>query len=270
VSALNVDGKIVVLKVGGSVLTGAKSYRRVGLYLKKRIAEKPEEKLVVVVSARQDTTNVLEKHARRIVSSASVRTLDLLWATGELRSVALLTLYLQKLQVPSVGFNVHETGLEYALEGHSGSARPNFVATRLRAALCERSVVVVPGFLATRWDGAMVSLGRGGSDLSAVLLAAGLPAIRCELIKDVPGYFVEDPRENAHAQHLPVISFETAMRMADRGCELVQPRALAVAAEARLALVIRSMDDRAPFTAICESEKTGQVECCDEHVAARA
>jgi aspartate kinase len=118
--------------------------------------------------------------------------------------------------------------------------------------------------------GAIVSLGRGGSDLSAVLIAIGLKADRCELIKDVPGYFEDDPDKNARAQHLPSLSFGRALEMAGEGCELVQLRALVAAAEVGLPLVIRSMDDRGPFTVISESSKAEGADLCDEPVAARA
>jgi aspartokinase len=221
--------KIVVLKVGGSVLTGAKAYRRVALFLKQRVESTPSEKLVVVVSAQKLATDTLERRARRIVRTPGVRALDLLWSTGELRSVALMALYLQEAGVPSVGLNVHETGLQYPSEQQPCAARPSLMGAHLKTAVAEHAVVVVPGLLATRWDEAIVSLGRGGSDFSAVLLAIGLKADRCELIKDVPGYFEDDPRENARARHLPSLSFEEAFAMAHRGCELVQLHALLAA-----------------------------------------
>jgi aspartate kinase len=262
--------KIVVLKIGGSVLTGTKAYRRLSLYLKHRLEHAPNEKLVIVVSAQKLATDTLERRARRIVRAPGVRALDLLWSTGELRSVALMALYLQRAGVSSVGLNVHETGLQYSTEHQPCPARPGLTGGRLEAALGERPVVVVPGFLAARGDGAIVSLGRGGSDLSAVLIAIGLKADRCELIKDVPGYFEDDPNKNAQAQHLPSLSFGRALEMADEGCELVQLRALVAAAEAGLPLVIRSMDDHGPFTVISECSKAEGADLCDEPVAAKA
>src|SRR5262249_46335665 len=156
------------------------------LYLKNRIQERSSEKLVVVVSAKQHTTNALEQRARQIVETPSVGTLDLLWATGELRSVALLSLYLEEIRVPSIGLNVHETGLVYSAEISSCLEQPTFRGSRLCNAIAKHAVVAVPGFFATRSDGSIVSLGRGGSDLSAVLLAIGIGADQCELIKDVP------------------------------------------------------------------------------------
>jgi aspartate kinase len=245
-------GKIVVLKVGGSVLTGVKAFRRTALFLKHRRELVPSEKLVVVVSAQKLATDMLERRARRILRKPSARALDLLWSTAELRSVALLTLYLEALEVFSVGLNVQETGLRFSSE-HKG--RPALTGRHLESVLSEHDVVIVPGFLATRPDGAIASVGRGGSDLSAVLLAIGLEASRCELVKDVPGYFEEDPRENARARHIPSLTFEDALRMANRGCELVQTRALVTAAEVNLSLVIRSMDEEAPISVVSARSK---------------
>jgi aspartate kinase len=245
-------GKIVVLKVGGSVLTGVKAFRRTALFLKHRRELVPSEKLVVVVSAQKLATDTLERRARRILRKPSARALDLLWSTAELRSVALLTLYLEALEVFSVGLNVQETGLRFSSE-HDG--RPALTGHHLESVLSEHDVVIVPGFLATRPDGAIASVGRGGSDLSAVLLAIGLEASRCELVKDVPGYFEEDPRENARARHIPSLTFEDALRMANRGCELVQTRALVTAAEVNLPLVIRSMDEEAPISVVSARSK---------------
>lgn len=251
---------IVVLKIGGSVLTCAKAFRRVSRFLKHRMDLGSSEKLVVVVSAQKGQTDALERSALGIVRTPTVRSLDLLWSTAELRSVALLALHLQALRISAVGLNVHETGLLYA-SNESNQPGPSFVGPHLEAALAEHSVVVVPGFLAAREDAAIVSLGRGGSDLTAVLLAVGLHASRCELLKDVPGYFEDDPHANARAVHLPALSFEDAVAMAQRGCELVQARALVVAAEANLTLVIRSLDERAPITVVSAGGSSAAQEC---------
>src|ERR1700730_15974065 len=167
---MNGTEKIVILKVGGSVLTGAKAFRRVALYLKRRSELVPSEKLVVVVSAQKLLTDTLERRARRVVRCPSVRALDLLWSTGELRSVALLALHLEALGTSSVGLNVHETGLQLPYAPETDSVRPTLIKSQLESALSEHAVIVVPGFLATRLGGAIVSVGRGGSDLSAVLL----------------------------------------------------------------------------------------------------
>jgi aspartate kinase len=107
-------------------------------------------------------------------------------------------------------------------------------------------VAIVPGFFGVKRSGGIVSLGRGGSDLTAVLLAARLGASRCELIKDVPGYFSADPTRDARAEHLPRLTFAEAMTIADEGCDLVQRRALETAAEYGLPLVVRNLREDAP------------------------
>jgi aspartate kinase len=269
VSDANGSGReIVVLKIGGSVLTGTKAFRRAALFLKRRSELAPNERLVVVVSAQKMVTDTLERSARRIVSEPRARTLDLLWSTGELHSVALLAVHLQAIGVSSAGLNVHETGLQFSSDFQPPLARPRLAGGHLKAALAEHAVVLVPGFLATRWDGVIVSLGRGGSDFSAVLLAIGLRALRCELVKDVPGYFADDPHKNAQTLHLPSLSFEEALEMAERGCELVQPQALRAADAAQLPLVIRSMEEQAPVSVISQGSKRGRAELQNEPVAA--
>jgi aspartate kinase len=119
---------------------------------------------------------------------------------------------------------------------------------RLLAALAHARIVIVPGFLGVSPGGAVTSLGRGGSDLTAVLLAAAIRADACELIKDVPGYFTADPHRDAAAQPIHDLGIDEALRMADGGCDLVQRAALAAAAHADLHLVIRSMDAAAPVS----------------------
>jgi aspartate kinase len=267
VSDSNSGKEIVVLKIGGSVLTGRKAFRRVAQFLKLRSESARSEKLVVVVSAEQGATDAMERQASAIVDGPALRTLDLLWSTGEIRSVAFLALHLQAAGVSVAGFNIHETGLQFATNHEPCPARPRFTSRHLATTLAEHAVVVVPGFLAVRWDGTIVSLGRGGSDFSAVLLAAGLRASRCELIKDVPGYFEEDPHRNTRAAHLPTLSFEEAIRMAQGGCELVQMRALLAAGEAGMTLVIRSMDKCAPVTIISRG-RGGNTKQQQEPVAA--
>jgi aspartokinase len=261
------ESNIVVVKLGGSVLTGVKAFRRAALFLKSRGEATPQDRYVVVVSAQKGLTDTLERRARNILRTADARALDLLWSTGELRSVALLSLHLQAVGVSSVGLNVHEAGLEFTPDLALGPAPTGMRA--LRTIVANHAVVIVPGFFATRPDGAIVSLNRGGSDLTAVLLAIGLDASRCELIKDVPGYFERDPREDKQARHLASLSFEEALRMADRGCQLVQRRAISVAAEAKLPLVVRSLAERARVSVVSSVREGGNVEARDEVVAAQ-
>jgi aspartate kinase len=236
------EAPLIVIKIGGSVLTGAPAYRRAAQFISDRLREQPDSRLVVVVSAEQGATDALLSTAREFAMQPDRETLDLLWSTGELRSVALLVLALQALGLRATALNVHQTGLI-----HDPSSDPQcgtaLRSLRLRSLLATNDVIVAPGFLARGAGDRIVSLGRGGSDLSAVLLAAGLRASRCELIKDVPGYFAADPGRNPTAAHMSHIDFEMALAMADDGCELVQREALVTARERAMVIVVRSIGD---------------------------
>lgn len=234
----------VVMKLGGSIFNGPISCRRAAQFISRRLAANPEENLVVVVSAQNGETDELLLEAQAIVNEPDEAALDLLWSTGELRSVARLALHLQASGIRAAALDVQQTGLRIATRG-LGVARAEFDATEIRRALRTNRVVIVPGFLATDSSGAIVTLGRGGSDLTAVLLAAGLGAARCELIKDVPGYFTADPNANAGAQHIARLSFAEAIAMANDGCDLVQRAALEAAERCDLPIVVRSLEENA-------------------------
>lgn len=249
------DGPIVVIKIGGSVLSGARAYRRVARALADRICDRPHERLLAVVSAEAGVTDALLDTAREAAGDPDPDTLDLLWSTGELRSVALLTLALHGRGVRAVAINVAQTGLnqrsrscrdttatgegwDTILDG--AAIRP----LRLRARLAEADVAVAPGFLARSPGDGVASLGRGGSDLSAVLFAAGLHASACELVKDVSGYFTADPRLVPHASPVSRIDYKTAIAMARDGCELVQLHALEAARDLGVPLCVHDLSGR--------------------------
>ncbi len=263
-----------VLKIGGAVLRDDDSYAAAARFLQDRLARRPDERLGVIVSAQHGQTDALLAEAEAIVanvqasegrrepprsggpsaqrggeckgappSEVSKDTLDLLWSTGELRSVALLCLHLQRIGVDAMPFNVHQTGL-VADRVTGTTVRP----LRLLAALGAHRIVVVPGFLGVSAGGTITSLGRGGSDLTAILLATAIRADACELIKDVPGYYTADPHRDPAARQIHDLTAEDALRMADEGCDLVQRAALVAAAAAGLHIVIRSMDAAAPVT----------------------
>jgi aspartate kinase len=239
---------VAVLKLGGSVLTGLGAYQSAAAALRAPLASDPATRLIVVVSAQFGSTDEDLTLARSLSADPDPRALDLLWSTGEHRSVALLTLALQAKGIAALGLNVHEVGLRLARGG-----KIEFNALRLKGALAHHPIVVVPGFLARGAGDRIVSLGRGGSDLTAVLLAIALDADRCELIKDVPGYFTDDPAVYPNARRLPELSYAEALaREADR-CQLVQRAAIEAAARRGLTLIVRSLDPTRGQTLLTES-----------------
>ncbi|HWK09725.1 MAG TPA: hypothetical protein VNR64_06735 [Vicinamibacterales bacterium] len=236
-----------VLKIGGSVLRNDESYAAVAAYLRERVSAHPSERLVVIVSARYGVTDELLAAAERAAGDPDPVALDLLWSTGEVASVATLSLYLQREGVRAVPFNVHQTGLHVSdgpLRAGVAAVRP----LRLLAAIASARVVVVPGFLAVGAGGTIASLGRGGSDLTAVLLAIALRADGCELVKDVAGYFTADPHVDPNAHHIQTLPIDRAIAMAAEGCDLVQPAALDAARGASLPITVRCLDAAAPVT----------------------
>jgi aspartate kinase len=248
-----------VLKIGGSVLRDDRSYAGAARFLQTRLTLNQDERLVVIVSAQYGTTDYLQAEAQTIANDPAPLALDLLWSTGELRSVALLALHLQKIGVSAVPFNVHQTGL-VADRATGTSVRP----LQLLAALAHARIVVVPGFLGVSAGGAIASLGRGGSDLTAVLLASAIRADACELIKDVAGYYTADPNRNPGARQIHHLSIADAIRMADAGCDLVQRAALSAASHACLEIIVRSMDADAPVTHVYGNERTAHHGIRDE------
>jgi aspartate kinase len=249
-TVLDVSERLSVLKLGGSVLRDTASYAAAAHFLQTRLALHQDERLVVIVSAQHGTTDALLAEAQIIASDPSQDALDLLWSTGEVRSVALLALHLRRIGVAAAPFNVHQTGL-VADRVNGTTVRP----LRLQAALAHARVVIVPGFLGVSAGGTITSLGRGGSDLTAVLLAAAIGADACELIKDVPGYFTADPHRRSDARPIHDLTIDEALVMADAGCDLVQRAALTAAGAASLQLVIRSMDAAAPVTFVHASQQ---------------
>jgi aspartate kinase len=253
------SSRLSVLKIGGSVLRDDRSYASVARFLQTRLTLNQDERLVVIVSAQYGTTDDLQAEAQTIADDPAQPALDLLWSTGELRSVALLALHLQKVGVSAVPFNVHQTGL-ISDRATGTSVRP----LRLLDALAHARIVVVPGFLGVSDGGAIASLGRGGSDLTAVLLASAIRAETCELIKDVAGYYTADPNRDPGAQQIHHLSVADAIRMADAGCDLVQRAALVAASATDLEIVVRSMDADAPVTHVSGNERTAHHGIRDE------
>ena len=249
--------RIVVIKLGGSILVRPTAYRRAAGFVRNRLRTHPGEKLVMVVSAQEGATDKLERAAKKIVREPHAAALDLLWSTGEIRSVAILALELQALGVQTAPLNIHQAGLSVLENGSDNfpfgeTAQCN--PEKLLDVLEKHPVAIVPGFFAKDSEQAIASLGRGGSDLTAVLLAQGLQACRCELIKDVPGYFTSDPHQNMNARPISRLTFEQALEFANSGCDLVQRKAIEAAKSCGLPLVIRSLNENEPMSRIVDVE----------------
>ena len=221
---------LLVQKFGG---TSVADVERIG-NVARRIAQCREDghDLVIVVSAMGHTTDELTALARAISPQPPQREMDMLLATGEQVSIALLSMALQALGVPAVAMTGTQAGI--VTESTFGRARILEIRTdRLRRLLNEGQVVVVAGFQGTSSGVAgtpeITTLGRGGSDTSAVALAAALGADACEIYTDVPGVLTTDPRKVADAQLMESVSCDEMLELASLGAAVLHPRAVEIA-----------------------------------------
>ena len=232
---------LLVQKFGG---TSVGSVERIQAVARRIAACKNEgNDLVIVVSAMGHTTDELTAKARAISSNPPQREMDMLLATGEQVSIALLSMALHALGVPAISMTGAQVGI--VTESAHGRARILDVRTdRLRSRLAEGQVVVVAGFQGTSQSSGgtaeITTLGRGGSDTSAVALAAALGADACEIYTDVPGVLTTDPRKVADAQLMPQVSCDEMLELASLGAAVLHPRAVEIARNYGVTMVVRS------------------------------
>lgn len=232
---------ILVQKYGGSSLAGAERLRRIS----ERVAttRRAGRRTVVVVSARGDTTDdllaLVDEVGGRDAARRAPRETDQLLATGEYASAALLALALERLGVPAVSLTGPQAGIRAV--GRHGEGMIDTIDTgRLRGCLDEERVVVVGGFQGINDVGDVVTLGRGGSDTTAVALAAALDAGGCEIYTDVDGVYTADPRLVESARRLPYVASDVMVEMAFSGAKVLHSRSAELAAAKGVELHVRS------------------------------
>jgi aspartate kinase len=240
---------LLVQKFGGTSVADVDRIQAVA----RRIAGCRErgDDLVIVVSAMGHTTDELTGLARAITANPPRREMDMLLATGEQVSIALLSMALQALGVPAVSMTGTQAGI--VTESAHGRARILEVRTeRVRRLLDDGHVVVVAGFQGTSSGAAgtpeITTLGRGGSDTSAVALAAALGADACEIYTDVPGVLSTDPRKVPDAQLMETVSCDEMLELASLGAAVLHPRAVEIARNYGMPLVVRSSWSDEPGT----------------------
>ena len=218
--------KIIVQKFGGSSVRDAARLRRACEIIAK--ARAAGYAVVAVFSAQGDTTDELLARAQEITSRPSQRELDALLATGECVSVALGAMMLEELGLPALSLTGWQAGIR--TDGTHGGA--NILALsheRIRRELERGNIVLVAGFQGVDAAGDITTLGRGGSDTSAVALAACLDAELCQIYTDVEGVYTTDPRICPAAQHLTEVSCDQMLRLAAAGAQVLHDRSVALA-----------------------------------------
>jgi len=238
---------LIVQKFGGSSLADLERLRRAAGICAD--ARRKKHDTVVVVSAMGDSTDDLLDIAHRISPKPSPRELDALLCCGEQQSAALMAIMLRSMGLPALSFTGWQAGI--CTDSNHGDARIERIEPdRIRAALSNGFVAVVSGFQGINETGDLITLGRGGSDTSAVALAAALGAERCEIYTDVPGIFTADPRQVKGARLLPEIDFRDMLRLARCGSQVLHPRSVALAMERGVDLRLLSSFEKAPGSAV--------------------
>lgn len=230
---------LVVQKYGGTSVGSVERIQAVAERVIKTV--KTGNSVVVVVSAMGKTTDTLVKLANGISANPSRREMDMLLSTGEQVSIALLSMALQELGQPAISMTGTQVGI--VTEAHHSRARILKINTdRLSRHLNEGKVVVVAGFqgISSTDELEITTLGRGGSDTSAVALAAALRADRCEIYTDVPGILTADPRLVPDAQLMAEITSDEMLELASLGAKVLHPRAVEIAKNYGVELVVLS------------------------------
>jgi len=228
---------IIVQKYGGSSVADNDRLLRVARKIKKTYDEGYD--VVVAVSAQGKTTDFLIGKARSISEKVSLRELDVLLSTGEIQSMALLSMMLESIGVPAVSLNGVQAGI--SANGEYGDGRILKIdTTRILKELEQNRVVIVAGFQALNSSEDFITLGRGGSDTTAVALAAALKAEKCEIYSDVDGVFTADPRVVKNARKLDAVSYDDMIDLACMGAKVLNNRAVSLAKKYRVRLKAKS------------------------------
>lgn len=238
---------LIVQKYGGSSVADADSIQRVA----KRIIEthKAGNDVAVVVSAMGDTTDDLIDQATKIDSNPPAREMDMLMTAGERISMSLLAIAIHAAGSHAYSFTGSQAG--FMTDAQFGAAHIKAVKPeRVRRALAKGSVAIVAGFQGINEGGDYTTLGRGGSDTSAVALAVALHADVCEIYTDVDGVFTADPRIVPTARRIPSIDYESILEMTSCGSKVLALRCVEYAQRFNMPLHVRSSFSHRPGTVV--------------------
>jgi aspartate kinase len=225
--------KRLVLKFGGASVASPEKFSLIADLILNRLME--VDQIVVVVSAMGNTTDELLQLARKVHPSPPKREQDMLISVGERISMSLLAMALELKGKQAVSLTGSQAGLITTAD-HSEALIIQVKPARALRALEQGKIVIVAGFQGVSHEGEITTLGRGGSDTTAVALAVALGAERVEFYKDVAGIFNADPKQNADAQLLPYLSYEEALAITRQGAKVLQSRCIDLAAKNHLPL----------------------------------
>jgi aspartate kinase len=237
----------IVQKYGGTSVGDVDRIKNVANRIK-QVRDAGNE-LVVVVSARAGVTNELIARAKAITPLPSEREMDQLLAIGEQETIALTAMALQAIGVDAKSYTGAQAGI-FTDETHTKAKIKNINAHALEKDLRAGNVIIVAGFQGTNEEGHTTTLGRGGSDLTAIALAAAIKADKCEIYTDVDGVYTADPRVVKDARKLQEISYDEMLELASLGSKVMQSRSVEFAAKYKVVFEVRSSFNHNPGTIV--------------------
>ncbi len=244
---------LIVQKYGGTSVANTERIRNVATRVASYRAR--GDKIVVVVSAMSGVTDNLIKLAKEIMHLPNEREMDVLLATGEQQTIALTAIALHGLNVAAVSLTGAQAGI--TTDGvHTKARIQNITPRRIHDLLDAGNVVIVAGFQGETPEGQVTTLGRGGSDLTAIALAAALKADLCQIYTDVDGVYTADPRIVPTAQKLEEISYDEMLELASLGAKVMQSRSVEFAKKFKVIFEVRSSLNDHPGTVVKEETKS--------------
>lgn len=241
--------KTVILKFGGSVLIDDSAVKNAAGIIKKEYEK--GNSVIAVVSAQGGMTDALLSEARRLSDKPSKRELDVIMSAGELLSSAKLSLALQTAGVKSISLSGFQAGIKTS--SANGEARIKEINTdRIKKELADKKTVIVAGFQGYNRHGDMTTLGRGGSDTTAVAIAAAMNADKCIVYSKVDGIYTADPEKISEAKKINEIDYNCMQELSHLGVKVLNPRAVELARKYSVVLEVRSAYSDAPGTVVKE------------------
>ena len=243
---------LIVQKFGGSSVANAERVFNVARIVTDTYKE--GNNVVVVVSAQGDTTDDLIDKANEINPQASKRERDMLLASGEQISIALLAMAIEKLGFPVVSLLGWQAGFQTS-SAYTSARIKRVVPDRIQKELDKKNIVVVAGFQGINKYDDLTTLGRGGSDTSAVAIAAAMHADLCQIFTDVKGVYTADPRKVPNARKLETISYDEMLELATLGAQVLNNRSVEMAKKYNIELEVLSSLEKEPGTIVKEATK---------------
>ena len=231
----------IILKFGGASVASSEQFSRIADII---LSKSQHSRVIVVVSAMGDTTDQLLSLARRVHPNPPLREQDMLISVGERISVALLAMALDHKQKEAISFTGSQSGIITSSK-HSEAVVVDVRPHRILKALEDGKIVIVAGFQGVSREGEITTLGRGGSDTTAVALGVALGASGVEFYKDVEGVYSDDPKKNPLASLFSSLSFDQAIEIMEKGAKVLHPRCIRLAKKNGLPLHVLSFYDPA-------------------------